>query len=93
MKNIKGKIINHNNSFNGEISFKRRIYDIKKINNKDFDNYIIPGFVDLHCHGGGGHDTMAGLSDIKKMWGDSSSSCKRPQVICCLFPLKFFLFW
>ena len=32
MKNIKGKIINHNNSFNGEISFKRRIHDIKKIN-------------------------------------------------------------
>ncbi len=67
MKNIKGKIINHNNSFNGEISFKERINHIKKISNKDFDNYIIPGFVDLHCHGGGGHDTMAGLFDIINM--------------------------
>ena len=33
----------------------------------DTENIIIPGFVDLHCHGGQGFDTMAGLSSIKKM--------------------------
>ncbi|MDZ7836718.1 MAG: amidohydrolase family protein [Actinomycetota bacterium] len=31
-------------------------------------NYIVPGFIDLHAHGGGGADTMDGSSDsIKKI--------------------------
>jgi len=64
---LKGKIINHNNSFIGKITFNERINSINKIDNSDFDHYIIPGFVDLHCHGGGGYDTMLGLSDIQKM--------------------------
>ena len=67
MRSLKGKIINYNSSFNGEIIFDERISDVKKINNINFNNYIIPGFVDLHCHGGGGHDTMSGISDIKNM--------------------------
>ena len=67
MNILKGKIINPNCSFNGEVTFEERIKNIKKINNNNFENYIIPGFVDLHCHGGGGHDTMSGLSSIKNM--------------------------
>ena len=66
LNHLKGKIINHNDSFFGEVKFEERISNIDRINDLDSDNYIIPGFVDLHCHGGGGHDTMAGLSDIKK---------------------------
>tara|TARA_Y100001970_G_scaffold290248_1_gene423205 strand:+ start:1110 stop:2189 length:1080 start_codon:yes stop_codon:yes gene_type:complete len=67
LKILKGKIINHNSSYNGEIIFEEKINSINKIDNVNFDNYIIPGFVDLHCHGGGGHDTMSGLSDIENM--------------------------
>tara|TARA_Y100000741_G_scaffold359992_1_gene341521 strand:+ start:558 stop:1640 length:1083 start_codon:yes stop_codon:yes gene_type:complete len=67
LKNLKGKIINHNNSFNAEIKFNEKIVDIKKNENIDFDNYIIPGFVDLHCHGGNGFDTMGGLKSIENL--------------------------
>ena len=67
MKNLKGKIINHNNSFVGEIIFEERINNIHKIEDIQFDNYIIPGFVDLHCHGGNGFDVMDGYNSIKNL--------------------------
>ena len=67
MKKIKGNIVNHDYSFNGEISFEKEIIEINKIENSNFENYIIPGFVDLHCHGGNSFDTMDGLNAISKM--------------------------
>ena len=67
MKNLKGKIINHNNSFVGEIIFEERINNIHKIEDIQFENYIIPGFVDLHCHGGNGFDVMDGYNSIKNL--------------------------
>ncbi len=67
MKNIQGNIINYNNSFVGEINFNESIKSIKKLQNLKVDNYIIPGFIDLHCHGGNGFDTMEGFDSIKKM--------------------------
>ncbi len=67
MKNIKGKIINHDCSFNGEIIFEDNIKVINKLSDSKADNYIIPGFIDLHCHGGDGADTMEGIDSIQKM--------------------------
>tara|TARA_Y100001970_G_scaffold293705_1_gene442511 strand:- start:9363 stop:10499 length:1137 start_codon:yes stop_codon:yes gene_type:complete len=67
LNHLKGKIINHNDSFFGEVKFEERINHIDKINDFDSDNYIVPGFVDLHCHGGNGFDTMEGLNSIKNM--------------------------
>src|SRR4030081_1068483 len=47
----------------GTIHFSDRITDITgdavdPLNNGD--DYIIPGFIDLHVHGGGGRDVMEG---------------------------------
>ena len=67
MKNLKGKIVNHDNLFIGEITFEEKINNINKIESNDYDNYIIPGFIDLHCHGGNGFDTMEGIESIDKM--------------------------
>ena len=64
---ISGKIINYNDSYSGEIIFDENIISINKIEGKNSQNYIIPGFVDLHCHGGGGFDTMDGIQSIQKM--------------------------
>ena len=64
---ISGKIINYNDSYSGEIIFDENIISINKIEDKNSQNYIIPGFVDLHCHGGGGFDTMEGVQAIQKM--------------------------
>ena len=67
MKSISGKIVNHDNVFNGFVEFSKRIESVSRDDDLDTENIIIPGFVDLHCHGGQGFDTMAGLSSIKKM--------------------------
>jgi len=67
LKNIKGKIINHDSSFNGEILFEDNIKVINKLSDSKIENYIIPGFIDLHCHGGNGADTMEGIDSIQKM--------------------------
>ena len=67
MKNIKGKIINHDGSFDGEILFEDNIKVINKLSDSKMENYIIPGFIDLHCHGGNGADTMEGIDSIQKM--------------------------
>lgn len=64
---ISGKIINYNSSFLGEILFDENIININKSEKVNGEYYIIPGFVDLHCHGGGGFDTMDGVQAIKKM--------------------------
>ncbi len=64
---ISGQIINHNNSFFGEILFDEKIININQSNKQNKEYYIIPGFVDLHCHGGGGFDTMDGVEAINKM--------------------------
>jgi N-acetylglucosamine-6-phosphate deacetylase len=64
---VSGKIINYNDSYSGEIVFDEKIISINKLEEKNSTNYIIPGFVDLHCHGGGGFDTMDGVQAIQKM--------------------------
>ena len=67
IKKISGKIINHDNSFYGEILFNNKVIEINQINHYQSNDIIIPGFIDLHCHGGNGFDTMEGSVSIKKM--------------------------
>ena len=64
---ISGKIINYNETYSGEIIFDENIININNKEDINSENYIIPGFVDLHCHGGGGFDTMDGIEAIQKM--------------------------
>ncbi len=51
----------------GSITFDDSIKSISIENNRNIDDIIIPGFVDLHCHGGNGFDTMKGSSSIQSM--------------------------
>ena len=67
MNKISGKIINYDGSYTGTIEFSDKIESINKDKHSDFENIIIPGFVDLHCHGGNGYDTMEGWGSIEKM--------------------------
>jgi len=67
LNSIKGKIINFNESFHGEIIFNKKIKKIHKSEKIDDNVIILPGFVDPHCHGGKGFDTMEGYESIKKM--------------------------
>lgn len=63
-KKITGKIVNYNSSFVGNIYFNKNIVKTEKSISEEYDNIIIPGFVDLHCHGGGGFDVMDGVDSI-----------------------------
>ena len=67
LKRIEGKIVNYNSSFIGNLVFDNKIHNIKKISTDKFDKIIIPGFIDLHCHGGNGFDVMEGKNSIEKM--------------------------
>ena len=64
---VSGKIINYNDSYFGEITFDENILNINNREETNSENDIIPGFVDLHCHGGGGFDTMDGVQSIQNM--------------------------
>ena len=60
VKKIAGKIVNYNSSFNGTIFFDNQIQKIENNTDIQSSNIIIPGFIDLHCHGGNGFDVMEG---------------------------------
>ena len=67
MISLKGKIVNFDETFNGEIIFNKKIDKIIRSKSIQNEDYIIPGFIDLHCHGANGFDTMDGWNAIKKM--------------------------
>ena len=67
MSKISGTIVNYDSTFQAEIEFDKSINKINKTNQLNNKNIIIPGFIDLHCHGGGGFDTMEGKDAIERM--------------------------
>jgi N-acetylglucosamine-6-phosphate deacetylase len=60
MKFLKINIVSNNKIFEGEIRFDNKIRSIRKISDNENPNleYLLPGFIDLHIHGGGGVDVM-----------------------------------
>ena len=67
VQEISGKIVCDEEIISGTIIFEDIIKDLKSAKDKNYTNYIIPGFIDLHCHGGNGYDSMEGLQSIKKI--------------------------
>src|SRR4051812_3888210 len=60
---IKGNILTPAGWVHGTIRFEQRIDAIEGgavDPGENGDDYIIPGFIDLHVHGGGGQDIMEG---------------------------------
>ena len=60
---IQGNILTSAGWVRGEITFSERIAAIHGSStdpSKNEDAYILPGFIDLHVHGGGGKDVMEG---------------------------------
>ncbi len=71
MKSLIGNILTPDGFIHGEIVFNEKIISIKPIvSEKKNLPLIIPGFIDLHVHGGGGCDVMeaskTSLSTIAK---------------------------
>ena len=72
MQKLAGNILTPDGWHAGEVSFDARIGQIVASPASPADNaldYLIPGFIDLHVHGGGGRDVMEGgdaLRDITR---------------------------
>jgi len=64
---VSGKIVNYNSSYIGDVYFSEKINELKIKDSDDYNNIIIPGFIDLHCHGGHGFDVMEGSQSIIEM--------------------------
>lgn len=66
MKTIKANILVHAKISKAEISFTDRIQKIEILGDEDKTlPLMVPGFIDLHVHGGGGLDIMEAGSAIK----------------------------
>ena len=60
---MRGNILTETGWISGALRFDQRILDISgepAAPDGNRDDYILPGFIDLHVHGGGGRDIMDG---------------------------------
>ena len=69
MAELAGRILTPGGVVEGTIAFEERIGSIRPTGLAEADRelWILPGFVDLHVHGGGGGDTMNGSDAVRCM--------------------------
>ena len=84
---LSGKVITPEGIVNGSVS-----YENGKINEvcagvAENDYYIAPGFVDIHIHGGGGHDFMDGTEEAflgaAKLHASHGTATLLPTTLTC----------
>ena len=63
---LKGNILTSRGWFLGEIAFGAVIEGIRGKSDAK-PRYIVPGFIDVHVHGGGGGDAMDGVAGLEAM--------------------------
>lgn len=68
-KHLRGRILTPTGWMNGVLDFDQRIHAIQSAVFRPGETlpYILPGFIDLHVHGGGGADTMQGGGAVDTM--------------------------
>ena len=66
IKALEGRILTPDGWVTGRIRFGTTILEIEavSINNETLPS-IVPGFIDVHVHGGGGFDTMDGVDGVR----------------------------
>jgi N-acetylglucosamine-6-phosphate deacetylase len=62
MTTLEGQIWTHRGWQPGRLSFGEHIIHLEPLSRAP-DVYIVPGLIDVHVHGGGGHDVMDGAAD------------------------------
>ncbi|GEM48044.1 N-acetylglucosamine-6-phosphate deacetylase [Deinococcus cellulosilyticus] len=62
---IQGRVLTPTGFQNARIVFSDRIEELRPV--QESKNIILPGFIDVHNHGGAGGDTMDGLEGLQKM--------------------------
>src|SRR5689334_10523630 len=64
---LAGRIVTPHGIRAGRLRFAERIASVEPTDAAGADTIIMPGFVDLHVHGGGGADTMRGEADVRRL--------------------------
>ncbi len=69
MGELIGTILTPDGWLEGFLAFDRSILEIERrpLDQDAEDRFILPGFIDLHVHGGAGADSMAGADDVRTL--------------------------
>jgi N-acetylglucosamine-6-phosphate deacetylase len=67
MTSLQGRVLTPHGFQPGELRFDAKVLELGASSSADDTNYIVPGFMDVHVHGGGGFDTMDGAAGIRGM--------------------------
>ena len=66
MEELAGHIVTRTGVMPGRVTFGKTILSVEP-NPAAPDRYVLPGFIDVHVHGGGGADTMDGPAGVRAM--------------------------
>jgi N-acetylglucosamine-6-phosphate deacetylase len=64
---LAGRILTPEGWCHGRLCFGATILDLRPQHDAPADRFVLPGFIDLHVHGGGGADCMAGAAAVRSM--------------------------
>jgi N-acetylglucosamine-6-phosphate deacetylase len=64
---IAGQILTPDGFVRGRLGCTAAIRDIEPMADAPADRLVLPGFIDLHVHGGAGADVMAGVDAVRHM--------------------------
>lgn len=86
-KSLAGRVITPDGIINGSVSFSDGIIDGVAEGSYGDGLYIAPGFIDIHLHGGGGHDFMDGTLDAflgaAKLHASHGTATILPTTLTC----------
>ncbi|MBO5869635.1 MAG: N-acetylglucosamine-6-phosphate deacetylase [Clostridia bacterium] len=84
---LSGKVITPDGIINGSVSFENGLISEVKEGNAENNYYIAPGFIDIHVHGGGGHDFMDGTEEAflgaAKLHASHGTATLLPTTLTC----------
>jgi N-acetylglucosamine-6-phosphate deacetylase len=62
---LEGRILTPGGWVHGKVRFNDTILEVEPGLHAENTPYIVPGFIDVHIHGGGGFDTMDGADGVR----------------------------
>lgn len=84
---LSGKLITQSGIINGGVSFENGIIGAVSEGSAENGFYIAPGFIDIHVHGGGGHDFMDGTEEAflgaAKLHSSHGTATLLPTTLTC----------
>lgn len=86
---VQGKIATPQGWVEGALSFGDRILNIEPLPHAPAETFILPGFIDVHVHGGGGGDAMdgeAGVATLARFHARHGTTTLLPTTITSPWP-------